>query len=46
MLNGRIFNPTNPISQKNSTIVATVSVTGNPLPGGGTFGIRRIVAGV
>ncbi|MBM3096606.1 phage tail protein [Gluconobacter cerinus] len=46
MLNGRIFNPTNPISQKNSTIVTTVSVTGNPLPGGGTFGIRRIVAGV
>jgi len=42
LLNGRIFNPTNPISQKNSTLVTTVSVTGNPIPGGGTFSIARI----
>lgn len=42
LLNGRIFNPKNPISGKNATIVTTVSVTGNPLPGGGTFAIARI----
>ncbi|GBR47008.1 phage tail protein [Acetobacter pomorum] len=41
--NGRIFNPKNPISGKNATIVTTISVTGNPLPGGGTFGIARIM---
>ncbi|MGV4877636.1 phage tail tube protein [Acetobacter indonesiensis] len=43
VLNGRIFNPKNPISGKNATIVTTISVTGNPLPGGGTFAISRIV---
>ncbi|WP_157765159.1 phage tail tube protein [Acetobacter senegalensis] len=42
LLNGRIFNPKNPISGKNATIVTTISVTGNPLPGGGTFAITRI----
>ncbi|MDN7350680.1 phage tail tube protein [Acetobacter senegalensis] len=42
VLNGRIFNPKNPISGKNATIVTTISVTGNPLPGGGTFAITRI----
>lgn len=42
LLNGRIFNPKNPISGKNATIVTTISVTGNPLPGGGTFAIARI----
>ncbi|MCG4260760.1 phage tail protein [Acetobacter senegalensis] len=42
LLNGRIFNPKNPISGKNSTIVTTISVTGNPLPTGGTFAITRI----
>lgn len=42
VLNGRIFNPKNPISGKNATIVTTISVTGNPLPGGGTFAISRI----
>ncbi|MDN7354344.1 phage tail tube protein [Acetobacter senegalensis] len=42
ILNGRIFNPKNPISGKNATIVTTISVTGNPLPGGGTFAIARL----
>lgn len=42
LLNGRIFNPKNPISGKNATVVTTVSVTGNPLPDGGTFAIARI----
>ncbi|KDE20252.1 hypothetical protein AZ09_08055 [Acetobacter aceti 1023] len=42
ILNGQIFNPKNPTSGKNSTIVTTISVTGNPLPGGGTFGITRL----
>lgn len=42
LLNGRIFNPKNPISGKNATVVTTISVTGNPLPGGGTFAIARI----
>lgn len=42
VLNGRIFNPKNPISGKNATIVTTISVTGNPLPGGGTFAIARL----
>ncbi|MGV4856387.1 phage tail tube protein [Acetobacter senegalensis] len=42
ILNGRIFNPKNPISGKNATVVTTISVTGNPLPGGGTFAIARI----
>lgn len=41
-LNGRIFNPKNPISGKNSTIVTTISITANPLDGGGTFSIGRI----
>lgn len=43
VLNGRIFNPKNPISVKNATIVTTISITGNPRPGGGTFAISRIV---
>ncbi|MCP1231722.1 phage tail tube protein [Acetobacter indonesiensis] len=43
LLNGRIFNPKNPISGKNATIVTTVSVTGNRLPNGGTVVINRIV---
>lgn len=42
ILNGRIFNPKNPISGKNATVVTTISVTGNPLPGGGTFAIARL----
>ncbi|GBR47010.1 hypothetical protein AA11825_0531 [Acetobacter pomorum DSM 11825] len=42
ILNGQIFNPKNPTSGKNSTIVTTISVTGNPLPGGGTFGMTRL----
>lgn len=41
-LNGVIRNPKSPISGKNQTVVATVSVTCNPMPGvGGTFAIFR-----
>lgn len=42
VLNGVIRNPKTPISGKNQTVVATVSVTANPVPGGGTFSIARI----
>lgn len=42
VLNGIIRNPKTPISGKNQTVVATVSVTANPVPGGGTFTITRI----
>lgn len=42
VLNGIIRNPKTPISGKNQTVVATVSVTANPVPGGGTFAITRI----
>lgn len=42
VLNGVIRNPKAPISGKNSTVVATVSVTANPIPGGGTFAITRV----
>ncbi|WP_434603807.1 phage tail tube protein [Acetobacter oryzoeni] len=40
-LNGIIRNPKTPISGKNQTVVATVSVTCNPQAGGGTFAIYR-----
>ncbi|GBR58983.1 hypothetical protein AA18889_1886 [Acetobacter senegalensis DSM 18889] len=41
-LNGVIRNPKSPISGKNQTVVSTVSVTCNPMPGvGGTFAIFR-----
>ncbi|WP_035367641.1 phage tail tube protein, partial [Acetobacter pasteurianus] len=42
VLNGIIRNPKTPISGKNQTVVATVSITANPVPGGGTFSIARI----
>lgn len=42
VLNGVIRNPKTPISGKNQTVVATVSITANPVPGGGTFSIARI----
>lgn len=42
VLNGIIRNPKTPISGKNQTVEATVSVTANPVPGGGTFAITRI----
>lgn len=42
VLNGVIRNPKAPISGKNTTVVATVSVTANPIPGGGTFAITRV----
>lgn len=42
VLNGIIRNPKTPISGKNQTVVATVSITANPVPGGGTFAISRI----
>lgn len=42
LLNGRIFNPKNPVDAKNKTIVTTISVTGNPIPGLGIFAISRI----
>lgn len=41
VLNGIIRNPKTPISGKNTTVVATVSVTANPMPMGGTFAIAR-----
>lgn len=41
VLNGIIRNPKTPISGKNQTVVATVSVTANPVSGGGTFGILQ-----
>lgn len=41
VLNGVIRNPKTPISGKNTTVVATVSVTANPTPVGGTFAIAR-----
>lgn len=41
VMNGIIRNPKTPISGKNQTVVATVSITANPVPGGGTFGIFR-----
>lgn len=40
-LNGVIRNPKTPISGKNQTVVATVSVTANPMTVGGTFAIAR-----
>lgn len=41
-LNGVIRNPKSPISGKNQTVVSTMSVTCNPVPGvGGTFAIFR-----
>lgn len=42
VLNGIIRNPKTPISGKNTTVVATVSITANPVPGGGTFAISRV----
>ncbi|WP_395495571.1 phage tail tube protein [Acetobacter sp. KSO5] len=42
VLNGIIRNPKTPISGKNQTVVATVSITANPVPGGGTFAITRV----
>ncbi|MFT8471157.1 phage tail tube protein [Acetobacter persici] len=42
VLNGIIRNPKTPISGKNQTVVATVSITANPVPGGGTFTITRV----
>lgn len=44
VLNGVIRNPKAPISGKNTTVVATVSVTANPIPGGGTFAITRVTS--
>lgn len=41
VMNGIIRNPKTPISGKNQTVAATISVTANPFPGGGTFGIFR-----
>lgn len=41
VFNGVIRNPKTPVSGKNQTVVATVSITANPVPGGGTFGIFR-----
>ncbi|GAN68328.1 phage tail tube protein [Acetobacter orleanensis] len=41
VLNGIIRNPKTPIPGKNQTVQATVSITANPAPGGGTFGIFR-----
>lgn len=42
VLNGILRNPKSPISGKNQTVEVTVSVTANPVPGGGTFAISRI----
>ncbi|WP_395494505.1 phage tail tube protein [Acetobacter sp. KSO5] len=41
VLNGIIRNPKTPISGKNQTVVATVSITANPISGGGTFAIYK-----
>lgn len=46
LLNARIFNPKNPVDAKNKTIVTTITATGNPVNGGGTFAISRIAPAV